>query len=171
MRQRPAAPYEVYVFAPAAAPRTSDGGEDHLTGEIELQADVSDEAANDVQFNSAILAEAPANVLAEEALARPATGLAEVLREFRDKIVAVETPDWQPHRSILRESMIETLIAQKVRDPNDWFLKIPQFQRTATNPIEKRQYLDRICEIIDRYESGAGGRPDHTQGESISRLH
>jgi hypothetical protein len=67
--------------------------------------------------------------------------------------------------------MIETLIAQKVRDPNDWFLKIPQFQRAATNPIEKRQYLDRICEIIDGHESGAGGRPDHTSGESISRLH
>ena len=134
MRQRPGVPYEVYVFAPAAAPRTSDGGEDHLTGEIELQADVSDEAANDVRFNSAILAEAPANVLAEEALTRPAAGLAEVLREFRDRIVAVETPGWQPHRSILRESMIETLIAQKVRDPNDWFLKIPQFQRAATNP-------------------------------------
>jgi hypothetical protein len=57
-----------------------------------LQVNVGDEVANDVQFDSATLAEAPTNLLAEEARPKPAAGLAEVLREFRDKIVAVETP-------------------------------------------------------------------------------
>ena len=32
-----------------------------------------------------------------------------VLREFRDRVIARETENWEPHRSILREWMNESL--------------------------------------------------------------
>jgi very-short-patch-repair endonuclease len=76
--------------------------------------------------------------------------LHQALREFRDTVIAVEMAPWEHHRSILRDSMIETLVAQQVTDSSDWFLKVPQFQRAGTNPIEKTRYLDRICDLVAR---------------------
>jgi hypothetical protein len=46
--------------------------------------------------------------------------LHQVLQEFRDTVVAVEMTPWERHRSILRDGMIETFIAQRVADPTDW---------------------------------------------------
>ncbi|MGV8841226.1 MAG: hypothetical protein ACWA6X_13110 [Bauldia sp.] len=50
--------------------------------------------------------------------------------------------------------MIETFVRQRVRDPDDWFTRIPTFLRSGTDPIEKRLYLDRICAIVTRIERG-----------------
>jgi very-short-patch-repair endonuclease len=77
-----------------------------------------------------------------------AEDLAASLRGLRDSVIAHEITDWEAHRSILRDSMIETFIAQRITDPEQWYTKIPLFQRTGTNPVEK-QYLERICEIIE----------------------
>ncbi|WP_114945276.1 DUF3320 domain-containing protein [Microvirga calopogonii] len=78
--------------------------------------------------------------------------LHQALREFRDTVIAVEMPSWERHRSILRDSMIETLVAQHVTEPDDWFRKVPQFQRAGTNPAEKARYLERICELVGRLD-------------------
>src|SRR5262249_5274745 len=74
----------------------------------------------------------------------------QALREFRDTVVAREIENWEPHRSLLREWMIETLVIQRVRDSDDWLRKVPLSKRVATNALEKQRYFDRVCEIIDR---------------------
>lgn len=74
----------------------------------------------------------------------------EVLKEFREAVIKQEMTAWEPHRSILRDGMIETFVRQRMTDPEDWFRKVPQYQRSATNPVEKRLFLSRICEIIGR---------------------
>jgi hypothetical protein len=69
--------------------------------------------------------------------------------------------------------MIETFIRQRITDPEDWFRRIPQYQRSATDPAEKRLYLSRICEIVDRIDgkdlfraqpTKQQGAPPHTAG-------
>jgi hypothetical protein len=74
----------------------------------------------------------------------------EVLKEFREAVIKQEMTAWEPHRSILRDGMIETFVRQRITDPEDWFRKVPQYQRSATNPVEKRLFLSRICEITER---------------------
>ena len=46
--------------------------------------------------------------------------------------------------------MIETFIRQKIAEPADWFNKVPLYQRSGTNAKEKIQFLDQICEIVDK---------------------
>lgn len=75
------------------------------------------------------------------------------LREFREAVIAAEMQDWEPQRSILREAMIEAIVAQKLDDPEDWFRKIPPFLRQSTSPIERKIYLDTICEIAARLDT------------------
>jgi very-short-patch-repair endonuclease len=74
----------------------------------------------------------------------------EALRQFRDHVVGNKMVDWEPHRSILREAMIETFVRQRFTDPDEWFEKVPGYLRQGTNPVEKGRYLDRICEIVSR---------------------
>jgi very-short-patch-repair endonuclease len=74
------------------------------------------------------------------------------LREFRETVIAEEMKDWEPHRSILREGMIEAIVGTKLDDPEDWFRKIPSFQRQSTNPAERKHYLESICEIVARLD-------------------
>lgn len=73
-----------------------------------------------------------------------------VLAELRETVIRPASPQFEPHRSILRDAMIESLIRQRLTDPDDWFTKIPAFLRSGTNPIEKRLYLERICELVAR---------------------
>jgi Protein of unknown function (DUF3320) len=94
----------------------------------------------------------------------------EALRRLRDEVIAIEIADWEPHRSILREAMIETFVRQRFTDPGQWFDKVPGYLRQGTNPAEKGRYLDRICDIvaqlIDRIasgEPGEGASPNRTQ--------
>ncbi len=86
----------------------------------------------------------------------------QLLAFFRQSIVAAES-EAEPHRSILREGMIETFVRQRVADPEDWFTKVPQFQRSATDAGEKQRYLETICSIVARIGSGDrepdAGRP------------
>jgi very-short-patch-repair endonuclease len=74
----------------------------------------------------------------------------EALRQFRDQVIAIEMADWVPHRSILRDAMIETFVRQRFVEPDEWFDKVPGYLRQGTNPIEKTRYLDRICDIVGR---------------------
>jgi very-short-patch-repair endonuclease len=73
------------------------------------------------------------------------------LNTLRDTVIRVEIDNWQPHRSILRDTMIEAFVRQKVVDPGEWFAKIPSYLRQGTSPIEKR-YLGQICDIVSRLE-------------------
>ncbi|NWL41098.1 hypothetical protein FBF71_28000 [Bradyrhizobium elkanii] len=88
--------------------------------------------------------------------ARPAEGSLseaecfEALRRLRDGVIAVEVVDWEAHRSLLRDAMIETFVRQRITDPDQWFGKIPGYLRQGTNPIEKSRYLERVCDIVGR---------------------
>jgi very-short-patch-repair endonuclease len=75
------------------------------------------------------------------------------LVEFRETVVRPNMPNWEPHRSILREAMIETFISQNLTDPDDWFHKVPMYLRQGTNPLEKNHYLEQICAFIERLQS------------------
>jgi very-short-patch-repair endonuclease len=84
----------------------------------------------------------------------------QALSDFRSHVIAVEMTDWEPHRSILRDAMIETFVRQRFSDPDEWFEKVPGYLRQGTNPVEKGRYLDRICEIVgklDRRSTETGG--------------
>jgi very-short-patch-repair endonuclease len=80
----------------------------------------------------------------------------DALRQFRDQVVGSEMVDWEPHRSILRDAMIETFVRQRFVEPDDWFDKVPGYLRQGTNPVEKTRYLDRICDIVGKMGDGAG---------------
>jgi Protein of unknown function (DUF3320) len=79
----------------------------------------------------------------------------QALIEFRESVIRadVPVPDWEAHRSILRDAMIETFVSQHFTDPDEWFTKVPTFLRQGTNPIEKNKYLERICEIVSRIDA------------------
>src|SRR5215471_15088433 len=47
------------------------------------------------------------------------------LEQFRENVIKAEMDNWEPHRSILRDSMIETFISQHLSDPGEWFQKVP----------------------------------------------
>lgn len=76
------------------------------------------------------------------------------LRRLRDQVIAVEMADWEPHRSLLREAMIETFVRQRFIDPDQWFDKVPGYLRQGTNPVEKGRYLDQVCDVIERLNDG-----------------
>jgi len=73
-----------------------------------------------------------------------------VLESFRETEIKAAIADWVPQRSILRPVMIETFVSKRISDPDDWFSRIPQYLRIGTDPEEKRLFLDKICEIVDR---------------------
>ena len=72
------------------------------------------------------------------------------LEALRDRMIAPSVENWEPERSLLRPAMIETFIKQRIADPDDWANRVPMYLRQGTNPLEKRRFLDRVCEIIDR---------------------
>jgi very-short-patch-repair endonuclease len=82
------------------------------------------------------------------------------LEQFRELVIKTEMDNWEPHRSILRDSMIETFVMQHISDPEEWFQKVPQFQRSGTNPLEKRLFLTRICEIVERIDGSMTQGPE-----------
>lgn len=102
----------------------------------------------------------PANeepVLADDGPLTPSQAY-KVLERLRESVIKPAIENWEPHRSILRDGMIETFVTQRLDEPGDWFNKVPQFQRSGTNPLEKTLFLARICEIVERIEDGAPGR-------------
>ncbi|CAL8969045.1 ATP-dependent RecD-like DNA helicase [Rhodoplanes serenus] len=83
--------------------------------------------------------------------------LQKALREFRDTVIAAEVAPWEPHRSILRDAMIETFVEQRLDDPNDWHRKVPMYLRQGTNGAERSHFLDRVCDIVGRLEGRRAG--------------
>jgi very-short-patch-repair endonuclease len=81
---------------------------------------------------------------------------AAALELFREEVIRPSIPEWEVQRSILRPAMIETFIRQRIVDPAEWYTRIPQYLRIGTNPAEKTQFLERICEIVERI--GVPGR-------------
>jgi very-short-patch-repair endonuclease len=95
------------------------------------------------------------------------------LEVFRDSIIAKEIKNWERQRSILRDSMIEALIKQRVTDPREWIIKVPHYQRSGTNPVEKNRYLKHICQIIERINADSlieSGETEETEFKSTLRV-
>jgi very-short-patch-repair endonuclease len=65
-------------------------------------------------------------------------------------VIEAEMPTAEPHRCILRDKMIDHFLKVGFTDPQDWFEQVPAHLREGCDPTQKRQYLDRICEVIDR---------------------
>ena len=81
------------------------------------------------------------------------------LEAFREQVIRPAFPEWDARRSILRPAMIETLVHQRVMDPDEWHSRIPQYLRIGTKAAEKNRFLDEICEIIERIREPANPRP------------
>ncbi|TGS46253.1 DUF3320 domain-containing protein [Mesorhizobium sp. M8A.F.Ca.ET.181.01.1.1] len=94
----------------------------------------------------------------------------QALASFREKIIRPSASNWEPHRSILREAMIETFVHQRITDPDDWFTRVPHYQRSGTDPMEKRLYLDRICSVIDRIGASVGQKPSVQSSPSFPAM-
>ncbi|MDR3372153.1 MAG: AAA domain-containing protein, partial [Ancalomicrobiaceae bacterium] len=71
------------------------------------------------------------------------------LIEFRETRIARSVANWERQRSILRDALIETIVAEHLDDPADWQAKVPAYQRLATNAVELR-FLADICAIVAR---------------------
>jgi very-short-patch-repair endonuclease len=96
-----------------------------------------------------------------------------VLEVFRDSVIAKEIENWERQRSILRDSMIEALIKQRVIDPREWIIKVPHYQRSGTNQIEKNRYLSAICRIVSRIAANSPlelGETEETEFKSTLRV-
>ena len=60
-------------------------------------------------------------------------------------------PEAEQHRCILRETMIDHLLKLgRIDDPQHGWFKLPEYLRAGTDPVQKRKYLERICDVIDR---------------------
>ena len=73
----------------------------------------------------------------------------EALVNYREAVIKPASQDWDASRSILRESMIEAIVAQHLDEPADWMKKVPMYLRQGTAPAEK-DHLGRITEIVAR---------------------
>jgi hypothetical protein len=73
-----------------------------------------------------------------------------LLTLLRESVVKQRIENWEPHRSILRDGMIEALVKQRVTEPQHWFNRVPQYLRSGTDPREKQLFLEQICDIVDR---------------------
>jgi very-short-patch-repair endonuclease len=147
LRERPLAKHDDYTFSPAS---TSSILKNHGGGAGEEVDCVSDVSEPEISAS----ADAPSTLLSSDggSLLNEAQCF-EALGRFRDEVIAIETTDWEPHRSILREAMIETFVRQRLTDAEEWFDKVPGYLRQGTNPAEKSKYLERICDIVGRMPS------------------
>ncbi|KPL54135.1 hypothetical protein ABB55_19540 [Prosthecomicrobium hirschii] len=126
----------------AAAPVAATRGAASATGAPALPADTRVRAAT-AGFDPAAEIDGTRPLTEREAFA--------VLAAYRETVIRPAAGDaFEAQRSILREAMIETLVRQRIADPDDWFVKVPQYLRTGTSPMEKRHHLDRICTIVAR---------------------
>jgi very-short-patch-repair endonuclease/RecA/RadA recombinase len=86
---------------------------------------------------------------------------ADALVAYRENVIRPAAADWEPHRSILRDGLIETFIKQRLSDPEDWYVRVPMFQRAGTNPVERRDHLEAICAIVARIIGNASEVTKH----------
>jgi hypothetical protein len=124
---------------------------DQGTGQAQVPKVVSDEVQLVVEHRGAT-SPPELSLLGTEGPLTKSSGI-QALKEFRERVIRADTPDWEAHRSILRDAMIETFVSQHFVDPEEWFTKVPTFLRQGTNPIEKKNYLERICEIVSRIDA------------------
>lgn len=146
LRHRPALDKAEYTIATEGSDRPAE------TAETELP--VADSATEAEESNEAPLAVPPEDRASEPDGLTAEPECIEALRRLRDQVIAIEMTDWEPHRSILREAMIETFVRQRFTDPGQWFEKVPGYLRQGTNPAEKGRYLDRICDIVAQLNDG-----------------
>lgn len=84
---------------------------------------------------------------------RPAS-LVEALNTFRDTRIYVEMPEADRARGILRPQMLREIVRSHLDDPEDFYRKIPQSLRVATEGAQVKRYLADICEIVADYPPG-----------------
>jgi hypothetical protein len=72
------------------------------------------------------------------------------LEAYRDTVIAPASANWEPERSLLRPAMVETFVKQRITDPNQWYVQVPQFLRQGTSGAEKKRYLEDVCALVDR---------------------
>jgi very-short-patch-repair endonuclease len=156
LRLRSVVPYEDYIIAPVYASGPFEPEQEKEILLPQRTIDAADGDGGDIwRVGEAVSSMTSSSFMPTKSGPLSGAEAAQELRSFRDTIIAVEMENWESQRSILRESMIETLVNQRVSDPEDWFRKVPQFQRLGTNAVEKQRYLDRICGIVDRIGNGA----------------
>jgi hypothetical protein len=153
MRARPIAASQDYRLKAAYASRPGD------TGVNEPARDGASGAEPEKRDPEGLVAPvappAPLTAAMDRFLAANGSGpiteadLFATLATFRETVIRPAASSWQPHRSILRDSMIETFLRQRITDPEDWFNRVPHYLRSGTDPVEKRMYLDQICAIVE----------------------
>ncbi|WP_375312819.1 DUF3320 domain-containing protein [Bradyrhizobium sp. A5] len=146
LRRRPAPDEAEYTI--------STEGSDQPAETAEPELPVTDTATEAEGSHEAPLAVAPEDRAFEPDCLTEEPECIEALRRLRDQVIAIEMADWEPHRSILREAMIETFVRQRFTDPSQWFDKVPGYLRQGTNPAEKGRYLDRVCDIVAQLNDG-----------------
>ena len=70
-------------------------------------------------------------------------------------------PNWEPHRSILRDAMIETFVSQHFTDPTSGSQRCQHFSGRA-RIRSRRKYLEQICEIVSRIDVTMHSRASST---------
>lgn len=141
---------------------------DEEAGEVETPKDVSPTQNLSVRtVAEPTPTSEPALSLPEEDEPLTKTQGIQALVEFRENTIRREMLDWEGHRSILRDAMIETFVSQHFTDPDEWFTKVPTYLRQGTNPFEKNKYLERICEIVSRIDSWIHSRPSAATAEDF----
>jgi hypothetical protein len=74
----------------------------------------------------------------------------QALIELRGEIEAA-TPQAETHRGILRESVIDHFLrGGQIDDPQQRWFRLPTHLRGGPDPVQKREYLERICDVLDR---------------------
>ena len=146
LRRRPALAETEYTIATEGADRPAET--------VEPELPVADAVAELERSNEAPLPDPSEEGAFEQDGPLTEPECIETLRRLRDQVIAVEMADWEPHRSLLREAMIETFVRQRFTDPGQWFDKVPGYLRQGTNPAEKGRYLDRVCDIIAQLNDG-----------------
>ena len=81
-----------------------------------------------------------------------ASGVADVLRLFRDDVIMRDLPGSEPNRCILREEVLRVIVGSRLDDPADFHGKVPPRLRAATDGRQVR-YIGRICEIVAEHGS------------------
>jgi hypothetical protein len=122
LRMRPVRPYEDYVVSPVYGPAEPGQIDKITTSEVQADIAVGDGVDNLLVDSTRVGKPVDAAISTASVSARSGplseSEAFQALREIRDAVIARETENWEPHRSILREAMIETLVIQRVRDPD-----------------------------------------------------
>jgi very-short-patch-repair endonuclease/RecA/RadA recombinase len=72
------------------------------------------------------------------------------LQHYRDSVLAVEFPNSEAARGLLRRGMITALVEARLTEPEDFISRIPLRLREKTDSAQLR-HLARICDIIARH--------------------